>query len=154
MIIVFFTCTFKLLLSLFLPFYIYCFTGCQYKRNAESSSNISVSTAANQDFQHCSWLLSVKYGNITLTFNSMSVPDCSNDNFIEIFDGPNDQSVSLAKYCGRPTPIGSITSTGKHLFILVKSGNNKQMGTTVSFFATYKSTLTFMPLYQLISEPT
>jgi hypothetical protein len=125
-------------------FFMYYVLGCQYKIDAEFPSYISVSTNSKKDFQYCSWLLSVRYGNITLTFKSMAVPDCSNDNFIEIYDGPSNQSVSLAKYCGSTTLIEfSITSTSKHLFMLVKSGNNKHMGITVNFLATFKSMLIF-----------
>lgn len=77
----------------------------------------------------------------------MSVPDCSKGNFIEIYDGPSDQAPSIARYCGTTTVTGgSITSTGTHLFMLVKSGNNVQMGTTVGFYATFKSMLVFISL--------
>lgn len=70
----------------------------------------------------------------------MSIPECSKDNFIKIFDGPTSQSPLLEKYCGREVVRTiSITSKGKHLFVLVKSGSNGQMGTTVAFYATFKS---------------
>ncbi|XP_028403866.1 uncharacterized protein LOC114526459 [Dendronephthya gigantea] len=121
----------------------YCYyKGCNYQIDAESASYISVPISSDQDFKHCSWLLSVRYGNISVTFNTASVTDCAKGDLLRVYDGPNDKSNSLANICGTEYNH-SITSTGKHLFVSVKSGYNRQMGTTVGFHASFKNNLPF-----------
>ena len=97
------------------------------------------------DFQHCSWLISVKNTHlVSLSFTLIRVPDCQ-ENYIDIHDGSNETFPLLARYCGfNATKGNKVKSTGNNLYVVLKSGNNSlNPGIQLKFNAKYWTD--FMP---------
>ena len=109
------------------------------------SGSISLNQTARNDMdphsQYCSWLITVaETFVISINFSILNVPQC-NDTFLNIYDGPNDTSSILGKYCGENATAGiKIRSSTNHLFILGNSGSYGSFSKSVfAFRAQYKA---------------
>ncbi|XP_070540443.1 cubilin-like [Ptychodera flava] len=94
--------------------------------------------AAYQSERQCTWTINSRSNSILLTFPEFDIAEseeCRED-YIEVFDGDNDEAgtPSFGRYCGSVSPPG-IVSSGKHLFIKFKSGEN--LRGHKGFIATY-----------------
>lgn len=59
--------------------------------------------------------------------------NCTKDYF-EVFDGPDNTSISLGRYCGAKRPANHVTSSGNIMFVeFVADGRRSMKGFTVSY---------------------
>ncbi|XP_046842956.1 cubilin-like isoform X2 [Xenia sp. Carnegie-2017] len=135
---------------------------CYYKDCRVSVTGLSGSISLHQTArnnmhphsQYCSWLITVaETFVISLKFSILNVPQCK-DTFLNIYDGPNDTSSILGKYCGANASAGiKIRSSTNHLFILSNSGSYGSYPKSVfAFRAQYKAqVLGYRRLYTALS---
>ncbi|XP_046846231.1 cubilin-like [Xenia sp. Carnegie-2017] len=93
--------------------------------------------------QYCSWLITTaKTFVVSMKFSKLNIPQC-NDTFLNIYNGPNDTSPLLGKYCGENATAGmEIRSSTNHLFIVGNSGSyGSHPKSLFAFQAYYKAQL-------------
>ncbi|XP_036907015.1 deleted in malignant brain tumors 1 protein-like [Sturnira hondurensis] len=85
----------------------------------------------------CAWDIQVDHrAHVKLTFDMLALENvrgCSHD-FVEIFDGPQSESLSLGRFCSGITPV--FTSSSHHLTVVFHSND---IVTNSGFYATYES---------------
>ncbi|XP_046861965.1 uncharacterized protein LOC124455068 isoform X4 [Xenia sp. Carnegie-2017] len=122
---------------------------CYYKDCRDSligpSGSISSYNIAQNEMdphsQYCSWLITVaETFVISLKFSILNIPQC-NDAFLFIYNGPNNTSPLLGKYCGQNATAGmEIRSSTNYLFIVGNSGSyGSRLKSVFDFHADYNS---------------
>ncbi|XP_046857423.1 cubilin-like isoform X3 [Xenia sp. Carnegie-2017] len=124
----------------------YCYyEDCRCLRN-ESSGSIKMPDTIECEsvlrYRCCAWLITVKKTFIiSLTFSKLTIPLC-NQSILTIYNGPNDTSPVLGKYCGENASAGLIIRSSKNqLFLVSNSGSfGPHSKSLFSFLAHYYAT--------------
>lgn len=100
----------------------------------------SIEDEKSSSFQCCSWLITVEEPFIIkLKFLGVTLPQCNNT-FLTIYDGQDDTSPAIGKYCKENATAGmEIRSSRNHLFVSY-DGYGSQLKRLFGFHANYYAT--------------
>ena len=103
------------------------------------SEGVFGSLTGNPHFDKCSWSIEVeKFHTVSVEFTQLQLPNCE-QSYLAVYDGKDENSPLLEKYCGSKTKKNRILSSGHQILILLKSFARQDVGTQPKFEAKYNT---------------
>ena len=75
---------------------------------------------------------------VSMEFTQLQLTNC-NESYLAVYDGKDEKSTLLEKYCDSKTQKKTILSSGHQIFIILKSLSQKRLSTLPKFEVRYNA---------------